>query len=501
MLVLSVCLSLVGMGAWSLWKAHVVQMEEASTATTNMTRALAQHATDTLRAADSVLLGLVERLEADGMTEASLPRLQKLLQASVADLSSLNGIFVYDQEGRWVVNSQGSMPMNIRNADREYFIHHKLNLDLGAHVGVPIVSRSTGHWVIPVSRRLNHPDGTFAGVVLATIEMAYFRDFHESFDIGPNGTILLALDNGTMLMRRPFQASSIGRDVSRGPVFTQLRAHGSGTTLLTSHVDQVERVYSYAHVRHYPLVVATALAKDDIFAAWRHEAWRTAAVTVFLIAVLSGFGLRLVRQISVREQAEAELRAAKQTLEELNRSLELMSLEDSLTGLGNRRRFDMALQAECSHGARYRTPLALVLIDVDHFKRYNDIYGHPAGDQCLRLIGAAVKAARMRACDIATRYGGEELAVLLPQTDSAGACAAAERFRLAIEALAISHAGSPAGHVTISVGVAALVPSDEHDTPALLVRNADRALYEAKAAGRNQVRRAEQAEGADAVSV
>jgi diguanylate cyclase (GGDEF)-like protein len=101
----------------------------------------------------------------------------------------------------------------------------------------------------------------------------------------------------------------------------------------------------------------------------------------------------------------------------------------------------------------------------------------------------------MRASDIATRYGGEEIAVLLPQTDSAGAWMAAERFRKAVEALAVSHAGNSAGHVTVSVGVAALVPSADPDAPALLVRSADRALYEAKAAGRNRVRQAEPVDG------
>jgi diguanylate cyclase (GGDEF)-like protein len=489
--VLLVCVSLVGVGCWSLWKARVGQMEEASTATVNMTRALAQHADDTLRAADLVLLGLDERLEADGMNAASLPRLKKLLKATVADLSSLNGIFVYDEEGRWIVNSQDSIPANANNADREYFIHHKMNLDQSAHVGTPIESRSTGRWVIPLSRRLNHPDGTFAGVVLATIDMAYFRAFHESFEIGKNGVIFLALDNGTMLLRRPFSIDTIGRDISKGPVFTLLRTEGPGTKLLTSKVDQVERLYSYLHIRHYPLVVSMALGKEDIFAAWRQEAWRTATVIALLIVVLSGFGLRLVRQISVREQAEAELRAAKKTLEDLNRSLELLSLEDSLTGLGNRRRFDMALQAECRHSARYRTPLTLVMIDVDHFKRYNDLYGHPAGDECLRQVGAAVKSARGRACDVATRYGGEEIAVLLPQTEAAGAYAAAERLRVAIETLGIAHAGNPAGHVTVSIGVASFVPSDDPDAPAGLVRAADRALYEAKAAGRNRVSLAE----------
>ena len=486
--VLLVCLSLVGMSCWSLWTAHVVQMQEASTATANMTRALAQHATDTLRAADTVLLGLVERLEVDGMNAASLPRLKKLLQARVAELSSLNGIFVYDEQGRWIVNSQGSMPADVNNSDREYFIYHKQNLDQGVHVGVPIESRSTGRWIIPVSRRINHPDGTFAGVALTTIDMEYFRAFHDSFDIGPGGTILLALDNGTMLLRRPFRTSTIGRNIGKGPVFTQLSTDGPGTRLLRSGVDQVERLYSYTHVRRYPLVVAVALGKDDIFANWRQEAWRTAAVILFLIAVLSGYGVRLVRQISIREKAEAELRATKQTLEEMNRSLELLSLEDSLTGLGNRRRFDLALQAECRHSARYQTPLALVLMDVDHFKRYNDLYGHPAGDDCLRQVGAAVKSARGRPFDVATRYGGEEIAVLLPQTEAAGAYAAAERLRQAIEALGLLHAGNPAGHVTVSIGVASFVPSGDPDAPARMVQAADRALYEAKAAGRNRVK-------------
>jgi diguanylate cyclase (GGDEF)-like protein len=393
------------------------------------------------------------------------------------------------------------MPANGNNADREYFIYHKLNLDQSAHVGVPIESRSTGRWIVPISRRINHPDGTFAGVVLATIDMAYFRAFHDSFDIGERGTILLALDNGTLLVRRPFNTSQIGRNISTGPVFIQLRDQGPGTRVLTSKVDEVTRLYSYMHIRHYPLVVSVGLARDDIYSNWRQEALRTSVVILILVIVLSGLGLRMVRQISVRENAEVELRAAKQALEELNRSLELLSLEDGLTGLGNRRCFDLALQAECRHSMRYGTPLALVMIDVDYFKSYNDLYGHPAGDECLRQIAATVKSARGRASDVAARYGGEEIAVLLPQTDAAGAVAAAERFRQAVEALAVVHAGSPAGHVTVSIGAAEFKPSGDPDGPARLLRSADRALYAAKAGGRNQVRLADQAERAGAALI
>ena len=497
--VILVCLSLVGVGAWGIWKGRTAQLQEATTATTNMTRALAQHADDTIRAADSVLLGLVERLETDGMGEAVLPRLKKLLQLTVAELPSLNGIFVYDQEGRWIVNSQETLLTGVNNSDREYFQYHRINLDQSVHIGVPVQSRSTRRWIIPVSRRINHSDGTFAGVVLATIEMAYFRQFHESFDIGKGGSILLALDNGTLIVRRPFAAEYIGRNIGTGPVFTQLRAAGPGTTMLTAKIDNVERLYSYRHVTHYPLVVATALSKEDILAHWRKETYLTAAVTILLIGVLSAIGLRLVRQISVRERAETALRVAKRELEMLNQALEMLSLEDSLTGLGNRRKFDISLVDECKQGARYQTSLALIMIDVDHFKRYNDLYGHPAGDACLRRVGAAVISARGRASDVATRYGGEEIAVLLAQTGADGAMAAAERIRHCVEAMAIPHAGNPAGIVTISIGVAALIPMNPAEAATRLVQAADRALYEAKAAGRNQVRQAEQVRDIDAV--
>ena len=127
------------------------------------------------------------------------------------------------------------------------------------------------------------------------------------------------------------------------------------------------------------------------------------------------------------------------------------------------------------------------MIDVDYFKRYNDVYGHPAGDECLRLVGAAIRAARWRSSDIQTRYGGEEIAVLLPQTDAAGALAVAERIRRGVEELAIPHTGNPAGCVTVSIGVAAHAPTGAHLEERVLVRYADRALYAAKGAGRNRV--------------
>jgi diguanylate cyclase (GGDEF)-like protein len=156
-----------------------------------------------------------------------------------------------------------------------------------------------------------------------------------------------------------------------------------------------------------------------------------------------------------------------------------------LTGLANRRGFDTGLREEFVRALRHGRPLALIMIDADYFKQYNDTYGHPAGDACLRRIGEAIKAARNRPGDLSARYGGEEMAVLLPDTSVDGALAVAEKIRAAIMALQITHGGSPFGMVTVSAGIAACVPAHHGDNESQLLDAADRALYLAKAGGRN----------------
>jgi diguanylate cyclase (GGDEF)-like protein len=173
---------------------------------------------------------------------------------------------------------------------------------------------------------------------------------------------------------------------------------------------------------------------------------------------------------------------------ELKRSrdlLEQLTTQDHLTGISNRRRFDDSLAQEWQRAAREQTPLSLVAIDIDHFKAYNDHYGHPQGDQCLIRVARALATCVTRPTDLVARCGGEEFAGLLPSTDSAGAARLAGQMRAAIEAEGLEHAQSPTHpHVTISLGVATVVPQAE-ESAQLLVDLADAALYEAKGAGRN----------------
>ena len=188
---------------------------------------------------------------------------------------------------------------------------------------------------------------------------------------------------------------------------------------------------------------------------------------------------RVAERTSELGEANAALRVAYEKMEDLARV-------DGLLGIANRRHFDERFEREWKRAFRERAPIALLMIDVDHFKRYNDMYGHPAGDDCLKAVSTAIAGGK-RATDMFARYGGEEFVLLLPDTALAGAGKVASAARAAVEAAAIAHLASPvADHVTVSIGVASCIPGNP-GCGAELIAAADRGLYSAKEAGRNQV--------------
>jgi diguanylate cyclase (GGDEF)-like protein len=486
--VLLVCLILIGISAWSVWNARQVQLHELETATQNISRSLAQHADDAFKKADTAILGLTERVAVDGTSPEALDRLHKLLLMRVEELPELHAIFIFDKDGRTLVNSKEKNDVERNNADREYFSFHKTHSGLGPYIGAPVLSHVSGMWIIPLSRRLNDADGNFAGVVLATISLDYFNAFYAEYDIGHDGAILLALNRGIQLIRWPMLPNSIGRDVSTGPLFSTYAAHNeSGTATYVSPGDGVERLVAYNHLQHYPVVVSAALSQNEILAEWRRATLVQGVIVAFIVLALGYLGFRLVDQINLRTKAEEEARRTGEALLDLNRTLEKLAMQDGLTGLANRRQFDTVLQNELSRATRSASSLALIMIDVDYFKKYNDIYGHLAGDECLRQISKIIQSAEGRSGDLAARYGGEEFALLLPSTDVAGALKVAEEIRKSIRELEIRHDGNLQGVVTISAGVNALVPVTDSDTPTSLIRAADEALYAAKSSGRDQI--------------
>lgn len=181
----------------------------------------------------------------------------------------------------------------------------------------------------------------------------------------------------------------------------------------------------------------------------------------------------LLHDISHHKQSETALQRA--------------ALADPLTGIANRRQFDACLDKEWQRAVRLARPLSLLVLDVDHFKLFNDLLGHAAGDQCLQAVAGTLQAHALRATDLAARYGGEEFVLLLPDTPHAGAAAVAESIRAAVENLEVRNPRSTTSdYVTASVGAATFVPTQFDDIRSLFLA-ADRAMYEAKAAGRNRV--------------
>lgn len=479
--VLLVIALIVALGVWQVWVSYERHLHEGEVNTANLTRSAAQHAEDMIKELDAFSAGMLERLQWQGLTDLDKTQMRRLFKVQASIMRQIHGVFVYDRDGNWLVTDKDDLPPNANNADREYFRYHQDNPgDRDTHIGPVIRSRSTGDLVIPLSRRINNPDGSFGGIFLVTLRLDYFNRFYAGFRMDKHGIFVIALSNGTILTRRPFDEAVIGTSLANGTIFTRyLPQAPSGTAHIRSVVDGVERINSYQLLNRYPLVVQTGLARSDILRPWWHELYRSAALFGVLILAVAGFGVALLRQIRFGAIIETELRQAHAALEKL-------AMEDGLTGLANRRHLDTMLPLEISRARRMNVPLSVLMLDIDHFKRYNDLYGHPEGDVCIRAVAQVIKRSVGRTGDVAARYGGEEFTVLLPGADELGAYRVAQRISESVRTLKIPHEGNEAGHVTVSIGVHTLSPKSSM-TPDVLLATADEALYQAKQGGRNRV--------------
>jgi diguanylate cyclase (GGDEF)-like protein len=254
-------------------------------------------------------------------------------------------------------------------------------------------------------------------------------------------------------------------------------------------IEACRRISEDPKLGDIPVIVVTASSESSSLAA----AFQAGAVDYLLkpinpveLAARVRSMLRLKRELDERKRREAELIEVTYRLAAAKSELQKLSSLDGLTGIPNRRHFDELYAAEWKRASRDGTPLSVILVDIDHFKAYNDRYGHQAGDDCLRRVAAALKPMAKRPGDSVARYGGEEFVVILPETHQVGAAAVAEAMRRAVSELALEHAASQGeGRVSISLGTATVVPGESTSASALLAA-ADEALYESKKSGRNR---------------
>lgn len=362
--------------------------------------------------------------------------------------------------------------------DRDYFQVHLHSPEVGLYVSRPFKSRiSDGAETIALSRRLPDKDGRFQGVVAGSIRLDYFRDLFQRLQLGRNGVISLTRTDGTVLMRQPSLdgAGDIGLEVANTPVFRQALQLKNGSFTAMSAIDPVERLFVVARVGELPLLIAVAQSTDEIYAQWRKRALAIGAITLALCFAIIALASLLRRELRRRDSANAKLAALAAT--------------DGLTGLANRRYFDEILYREWRRSARSGARLALLMIDIDKFKSFNDRYGHWRGDEALQALARIIQESIRRPGDLAARYGGDEFAVVLPETDITGARVVGERIRRGMLDGIAGHGGTLP---TVSVGVSCMI-STPGTSAAILVKVADAALYRAKANGSNRVEAGEPA--------
>ena len=477
---MGITVGMVGLGVLAMLDARADAWRQAEQAGSNLARALERDIARNITTLDLSLQGAIDALRQPGLDAASPGVRQMALFDRAATAEYLGSFLVLDAEGV-VTASVGPPPLGgLDLTDREYFRVHREHPDAGLFLSRPFQNRlQHGDPSIAISRRVTGKDGRFEGVVVSALRLAYFGDLFSKLDLGSGGTVSLLRTDGVLVARHPSRTADFNRDLSGAETFRQFSAAPSGSFVGKAALDGVERFYTFRRVKDLPLILSVAVATSEVQAAWWAKVRSLGLILVVLCIATVALCLLFRREMLCRIAAEAALRAAAD-------QLSVIAATDGLTGLANRRQFDAALDHEWRRAIRNQTAISLLLLDADFFKSYNDRYGHLAGDEVLRNIASSVQLTLRRPGDTGARYGGEEFVAILSETDAAGAWHTAERVRSAVAALEIPHAGSQAGCVTVSVGVATAYPQLGQQA-AVLVQEADEALYEAKRNGRNRV--------------
>jgi diguanylate cyclase (GGDEF)-like protein/PAS domain S-box-containing protein len=586
---------------FTLYQSKQQAEQQAVTNTQNLSYVLEKSISGLIDKIDLVLLVSADEIQSQITAGKEDPHkithFLKLQQERVPDIYNLR---ITDEKGMLRYGSDLYQVPVVDYADRDYFLHQRDNPEAGLYIAKPVFGKTTNKWLLVLSRRINAPDGSFAGVVYGSISLEHISELME-IDIELYDTITLRDGElGIIATSGGFQLAGniIGSKKLSEPFKDALKKNpnlGTYTSGITS-MDHINRKHSYRKFEKYPLYINAGITQKAYLASWHNQILETGGLILALMLSSAAFSFMLIRllnrQISYEEalfqqkeylqaifETEPEcvkitapdgslldmnpvgyemlevdnLQEAQQmgllafvspdyhqafkdlrtnvfagnhgTLEfqmkgkkgttrwlethavpqrdehgkivsmlsvtrditekkSLLHELEKQAHIDYLTGVNNRRYFMQQAELELARTKRYNTHLSILTMDIDLFKQVNDNYGHKVGDQVLKKL-AAICSEALREIDIIGRVGGEEFAILLPETDKTNALDAAERLRAAIADNLIPIENGLPIRMTVSIGVASLTSND--DNLDVLLSQSDEALYEAKKSGRNKV--------------
>lgn len=583
----------LGLLIWKAVEARTMALAQGERDIRNLTHSLAEHASHSVQAIDVSMNAMVDLLK---YQKPRVDRFNAALRKTADALPQIREIGVIDPDGNRIYSSAAELPAH-NNADRSYFIAHRDSPDATLHISEPLQSRLTGQPTIVLSRRVTREDGSFGGVLFATIESSYFDNFYQAFKFGPHAGITLLRLDGIVLAHWP--AGKWNKEVSAA-FKAQIEQDRAGYTKTTSPFDGRVKYLGFERASQYPIVVTVALPEAQVLAAWHQDLRNDLFVAVILMGSVILFAIllskefakrtRVARMLREREaryrlladniadvvilldrngcflfvsqsvetilgrkpddligkscfefvhpdhladvaRATSELtnwtttktvefktfradgtevwveinfklaglaedhqaievvgvlrdvterRKMEDELNALNIRLSELATTDGLTALANRRSFDSALPREF----RDRELISLIMLDIDHFKGFNDTQGHQAGDECLKRVARVIADATINTTALAARYGGEEFAIILPGVGEQDALKVAEAIRLTVRSLAIANPPARRGVVSVSLGIASRTAATANENE--LLGQADLALYEAKRSGRDR---------------
>jgi len=453
---------------------RVLATDAARNDAMNLATAFEAHVRSTIRLMDIILLDMREDV-------LEHPDLRSHVNEELGAYGRfITQLAVIGKDGKLTFSNLGPTPKAVDLSDREHFRVHRDNPQADRlFISKPVLGRVSKQWTIQFTRPI-HKDGQFAGVLVLSVPTSFFADYYQQINVGKDGTIALvgtdrslrAIASGTSIPCR-YGHFKVPED---RPYFDP-KAPVYGFYEGVSSINGEYRLGAYRRLADDGVVVVVLLSPKDFMAAFDERRELLIASAGIISLLLAAVALLIFVLSNRYFQSTEKLRQAHDQLAQLANT-------DVLTGVSSRRSFLAGLEAELARARRHDESLSLLMLDIDHFKRVNDVHGHPIGDAVLKQFTATC-ASMLRAHDLFGRLGGEEFAIALPHTDLDGARSVAEKIRMAIEQAPLTTAAGNI-EITVSIGVAQ-TQAGQHGIDQLIAW-ADKALYDAKHGGRNQVR-------------